>query len=215
MSAPFASRDETSTAPAGAAPNGSRAARLAVLAILAWLAWSAFHDELGYLPLLGDIDLAIHEAGHIVFMPFGRTMMILGGSLFQVAFPLVFAAYFLWPRFTYRARDVYASMICVWWSALNLLSVAIYCGDSRAGRLILLDGSTAQDGDSHDWKNLLKIWNALDQDTIIARRMRAVAVLMCCGSLIVAAWSVFGRDARAGESADAMSSPSTTPATPA
>ncbi|HMI46342.1 MAG TPA: hypothetical protein VK491_09285, partial [Gemmatimonadaceae bacterium] len=70
-------------------------ARLALAVLLAWLAWGAFRDELGYVPLLGDIDLAIHEFGHMLFMPFGipflgRTMVILGGSLTQVAFPLLF-----------------------------------------------------------------------------------------------------------------------------
>ena len=61
-------------------------ARLALAGVLAWLAWIAFRDELGYVPLLSDIDLAIHEFGHMLFMPFGiqflgSTMMILGGSL--------------------------------------------------------------------------------------------------------------------------------------
>src|SRR4051812_26131729 len=46
-------------------------ARLALAALLTWLAYSAFHDADGYVPLLGDIDLAIHEFGHMLFMPFG------------------------------------------------------------------------------------------------------------------------------------------------
>ena len=33
-------------------------ARLALVAVLAWLAWVAFRDELGYVPLLSDIDFA-------------------------------------------------------------------------------------------------------------------------------------------------------------
>ena len=61
-----------------------RYARLALAGVLALLAWSAFRGESGYVPLLGDIDLAIHEFGHMLFMPFGipilgRTMVILGG----------------------------------------------------------------------------------------------------------------------------------------
>jgi hypothetical protein len=168
-------------------------ARLALVVILAWLAWGAFRDELGYVPLLGDIDLAIHEFGHMLFMPFGipflgRTMVILGGSLTQVAFPLLFVGYFL-RKVDGRRRDVFAATICLWWSSINLLDVAIYCADSRAGELMLLDGLTGKESDGHDWNNLLTGWGLLDQDTVIARWMRATAALVCIASLAVAVWS--------------------------
>ena len=169
-------------------------ARLALAVLLAWLAWSAFRDELGYVPLLSDIDLAIHEFGHMLFMPFGiqflgSTMMILGGSLTQVVFPLLFFGYFLRKRDDGPRRDVFAAMVCLWWSGINLLSVAIYCADSRAGQLMLIDGSTGQESDGHDWNNLLGRWGLLQHDTGIARGMRAIAWLVCVGSIIVAVWS--------------------------
>jgi hypothetical protein len=167
-----------------------RYARIAFVVVLALLAWSAFHDEYGTVPLLGDVDTAVHEFGHMLFMPFGiailgRTMVILGGSLTQVAFPLVFAGYFLYQR-PEKQRDVFAAMVCVWWSAMNLLSVAIYCADSRAGRLMLLDGLTGQESDGHDWYNLLDGWGLLEHDMAIARWMRAVAWLACVASLLIA-----------------------------
>jgi len=159
-------------------------ARLALAAVLAWLALVAFRDADGYVPLLSDIDLAIHEFGHMLFMPFGiqflgSTMMILGGSLTQVALPLLFFGYFLRKLGDGRRRDVFAAMVCLWWSAINLLSVAIYCADSRAGQLMLLDGLTGQESDGHDWNNLLTRWGLLEHDTAIARYMRAIAWLVC------------------------------------
>ena len=168
-------------------------ARMALVAVLAWLAWGAFRDELGYVPLLGDIDLAIHEFGHMLFMPFGiqflgSTMMILGGSLTQVAFPLVFFGYFMRKQGDGRRRDLFAAMVCLWWSAINLLEVAIYCADSRAGKLMLLDGLTGQESDGHDWYNLLTRWGLLEHDTAIARWMRAIAFVVCVGSIGVAVW---------------------------
>ena len=168
--------------------------RLALAVVLALLAWSAFRNELGYIPLLSDIDLAIHEFGHMLFMPFGiqflgSTMMILGGSLTQVAFPLIFFGYFLRKQGDARRRDVFAAMVCLWWSGINLLSVAIYCADSRAGQLMLIDGSTGQESDGHDWNNLLTRWGLLEHDTVIARWMRAIAWLVCVASIIVAVWS--------------------------
>jgi hypothetical protein len=169
-------------------------ARLALVALLALLAWSAFRDELGYVPLLSEIDLAIHEFGHMLFMPFGipvlgRTMVIIGGSLTQVAFPLLFVGYFLRKREGGRRRDAFAAMVCLWWSAINLLDVAIYCADSRAGELMLLDGLTGKESDGHDWYNLLTGWGLLEQDTVIARWMRAVAALVCIVSIALAVWS--------------------------
>jgi hypothetical protein len=173
---------------------GRRHLRLALVTLLAWLGVSAFRDPLGVVPLLSDIDLAIHEFGHMLFMPFGipilgRTMVILGGSLTQVAFPLIFVGYFLQKREDSQRRDAYAAMVCLWWSAINLLSVAIYCADSRAGRLMLLDGSTGQESDGHDWYNLLSHWGLLDHDLVIAHWMRGVAGLVCAGALSVACWN--------------------------
>ena len=169
-------------------------ARVALAAVLASFAWVAFRDELGYIPLLSDIDLVIHEFGHMLFMPFGiqflgSTMVILGGSLTQVAFPLIFFGYFWRKREDGRRRDLFAAMVCLWWSGINLLSIAIYCADSRAGQLMLLDGSTGQESDGHDWNNLLTRWGLLEHDTAIARWMRAIAWLVCVGSIIVAFWS--------------------------
>jgi hypothetical protein len=172
--------------------------RLALAVLLALLAWSAFRNEYGYIPLLSDIDLAIHEFGHMLFMPFGiqflgNTMMILGGSLTQVAFPLIFFGYFLRKHDDAPRRDVFAAMVCLWWSGINLLSVAIYCADSRAGQLMLIDGSTGQESDGHDWNNLLTRWGLLEHDTAIARWMRAVAWLVCFASIIVAVLSELQR----------------------
>jgi hypothetical protein len=176
-----------------AAIAGQRYARLALVVLLALLAWSAFRDEYGAVPILGDVDTAVHEFGHMLFMPFGipilgRTMVILGGSLTQVVFPLVFFGYFMSQR-QKKQRDTFAAMTCLWWSSINLLSVAVYCADSRAGKLMLLDGLTGQESDGHDWYNLLDGWGLLEHDTQIARWMRAIAWLMCVGSIAIAIWS--------------------------
>ena len=178
--------------------NAQRYARLVLAGVLALLAWSAFRDEYGTVPLLSDVSLAIHEFGHMLFMPFGipilgQTMVILGGSLTEVAFPLLFVGYFLRKREDGRRRDVFAAMVCLWWSGINLLSVAIYCADARAGEMMLLDGLTGKESDGHDWYNLLNGWGLLEQDTVIARWMRAIAFLVCVTSINVAVWSELQR----------------------
>ena len=55
---------------------------------------------------------------------------------------------------------------------------------------MLLDGLTGKESDGHDWNNLLTRWGLLDQDTAIARWMRAIAALVCVASLGIALWSV-------------------------
>ena len=50
----------------------------------------------GYNPpfalfVLDTVNLFIHEAGHLFFKPFGMTIYILGGSVFQVLLPLTLA----------------------------------------------------------------------------------------------------------------------------
>ena len=168
--------------------------RLAFATLLAWLTWGAFHDAYGNVPILSDVSTAIHEFGHMLFMPFGipilgTTMVILGGSLTEVAFPLLFVGYFLRKREDGRRRDVFAAMVCLWWSGIGLLATAIYCADSRAGKLMLLDGLTGQESEGHDWYNLLDRWGLLEHDTQIARWMRMIAFLMCVASLAIAAWT--------------------------
>jgi hypothetical protein len=54
---------------------------------------------------------------------------------------------------------------------------------------MLIDGSTGQESDGHDWNNLLTRWGLLQHDTGIARGMRAIAWLVCVGSIIVAVWA--------------------------
>jgi hypothetical protein len=174
-------------------PQLGRWGRIAITVVLALMARHAFADEYGYIPLIGDVDTAIHEFGHYLFMPFGRMMMILGGSLFQVVFPLIFMGYFLRPS----KRDVHAATVCLWWVSINLLGVAIYMADSRAGKLMLLNGLTGQDSDAHDWWNLFTMWGRLSQDTIIAARVRGVAVLACLASIILGLWTAWFNDAPA------------------
>jgi hypothetical protein len=196
MSAPSlpAARDAT--------PNPQQWARLVLTLALVPLAWKAFHDEYGVVPLLSDIDLAIHEFGHMLFMPFGipvlgQTMVILGGSLTQIAFPLLFVAYFLRRQDDGRRRDPHAAMVCLWWASINVLGVAIYAADARAGQLMLLTGQTGQESDAHDWYNLFARWGMLNRDTIIAGRMRVVAVVLCTVSIVAGAYAALSKPAPA------------------
>ena len=116
---------------------------------------------------LDDLNLAVHEAGHLVFSAFGETMTILGGSLFQVIVPAVFVGYFA------RTRQRYAAAVTMAWVGVSLLNVSRYIGDARAQQLPLLGGEDS----IHDWWYLLINWDLLPSDLVIARWVHFLGVV--------------------------------------
>jgi hypothetical protein len=118
--------------------------------------------------MLDDIDLAIHEAGHIVFMPFGEFMMVLGGSLFQVLVPAIFVAYFA------RAKQWYSALFVCLWVGQSCFNVSYYIADARAHELPLLTG----DPTSHDWTWLLIQLKLLNHDVDIGNAVRIFGLLL-------------------------------------
>ncbi len=125
-------------------------------------------------------NLVFHEAGHVLFMPFGRFMTVLGGSLFQFALPLVLAIAFL------RQRNSFGAAVCTWWAGENLLDVAPYIADARALTLVLLGGRTGAEVQGHDWEYLLATLGWMRFDRAIGLGAHRLGLLMMIGAL---AWS--------------------------
>ena len=117
--------------------------------------------------LLDDVNLAIHEAGHVFFQPLGDHLVVLGGSLLQVLVPFAFVAYFL------LRREVFSASVVAAWGAASLHNVARYIADARAQELPLLGGENT----IHDWWYLLTEWDALPHDLAIARWVRMASAL--------------------------------------
>lgn len=135
---------------------------LGIAAAYAAVRW--FNPE--HWDLLDDLNLAVHEAGHLVFQPFGEPVLTLGGSLFQVIVPLTFVIHFL------RSGQRFAGWFTMNWVGINLLNVATYVGDARAQALPLLGGENTV----HDWWYLLTAWELLANDTALAFSLRLAAV---------------------------------------
>jgi hypothetical protein len=115
------------------------------------------HDVLvgGYPPIsdsfMHDVNLVFHEAGHVIFMPFGRFITVLGGTLNQLLIPFVVLC-----AFVLKTRDTFGATIGLWWLSQSFMDAAPYINDARAGRLILLGGTTGRDQPGyHDWTNIL------------------------------------------------------------
>ena len=112
--------------------------------------------------LLDAVDLAIHETGHLVFAPFGEFLGFLGGTLFQLAFPIAFVVYF------WRRADRHAATVALWWVAQNCWNVSVYIADARAQELPLVGGG------EHDWAYLLGRLGWLAYDRSLALDMRLI-----------------------------------------
>jgi hypothetical protein len=136
-----------------------------------WCAWSLqWH-------FIDGVNLLIHEAGHVVFRPFGEVMMIAGGSFFQVLLPAVFVGYFIW------AKKYFSAALVLFWVGESILYVAIYAGDSMALQLPLVGGEDV----IHDWNYLLGRYGMLKQTAQVAGLIRFVGTLTILAGVV---WSI-------------------------
>jgi ribosomal protein L40E len=171
-----AARDRAADVLAGPA----RIARTAGLLLLLWWTWQFARlgvDESTADSLLHLPDLVFHEAGHVLFGFFGRFLAVLGGSLFQVVFPLVFAVAFL------RQKNPFAAAVCTWWAGQNLVDVAPYIADARALQLVLLGGHTGAEVEGHDWEYILTTLGWAHLDTTIGLWTERAGIFVMAGSI--------------------------------
>lgn len=127
----------------------------------------------GWFPLLDSANLAVHEAGHPLVSIFSARATVYGGTLFQLAFPLVVALHF------YRAANASGMAASIVWLGENLFNIARYMADART-RLLPLAGNG-----EHDWAEIFSRWGALHLDIRIANVTRGIGLILVVGA---AAW---------------------------
>jgi hypothetical protein len=150
--------------------------------LLAYLTYAGLRygvDE-DYRSWFSGITLAFHEMGHLLFVPFGNTMHLLGGSLLQIAVPLI-AALYLW----LRQGDFFGLAVGGGWLSFSLWELAIYVFDARREKLALVGFS---DDPQHDWSTLLTRWHVLNYGDHFAWLIRIVAVLTWAAAIALGAW---------------------------
>ena len=152
------------------------------LVLLFWFAWILIRHlaDPMYSSILGNLNLGVHELGHLLFMPFGRFLCTLGGTLLQCSLPL-FGIYNF-----YREGDYFAILLCFGWLSDNLFDVARYVADARALELPLVNlfGGSVE----HDWNVLLGSMGILQFDTTIAFLIKCAAVLLMLLCLGLGGW---------------------------
>ena len=138
-------------------------------ALVVALAWATFATH-GWIPILSPFDLVVHEIGHVLFVWAPTLLMQMGGSITQVALPLVIAACFWW------RRDDFAVIVLLAWAAESLNNVSIYVADAQDMVLALVgdDGS----GAGHDWHNILGTLGRLESTDAIANAVRTASVCL-------------------------------------
>ena len=155
---------------------------LAVLAALTWRFARVPLDPRVMDSFLHLPNLVFHEAGHVLLLPFGRFLSVLGGSLFQLAIPLVCAGTFL-----RQQENPFAAAVCTWWAGQNLVDLAPYIADARRLQLPLLGGVTGAEVEGHDWEYLLTTLGWLHLDVTLGRAAHFAGVVIMLASV---AWAV-------------------------
>ena len=114
------------------------------------------------------VDLPIHETGHLIFRPFGEFIMIAGGSIFQIIFPLIFFGYFIW-KYKY-----YSAAIVLFWVGQSIINVYVYAQDAITMQLMLTSGMTGSEGGFHDWNYMLSHLGLIGSTKTIAGLIRVI-----------------------------------------
>ena len=133
---------------------------------------------------LDGVDLAFHEAGHIVFSPFGQTLHVLGGTMLQLFIPALLAGYFLF------RRGPCSAAVCLWWLGQNLLNVSVYMADAREMKLDLVGGG------EHDWTQIFYQFGLLGEGSVraVSACTHHLGVLvMLASAAAIAAYGLFPR----------------------
>ena len=129
-----------------------------------------------------EVDLPIHEFGHVLFRPFGQWMMYLGGSLFQCLLPALIGVAFIW-----KMRNPFGAAFCLWWTAENVLDVAPYIYDAKLMALPLVGEWNDEVAElhvlRHDWHNILLPLGAVNSAWALGNAAHFIGA-----SLMVLSW---------------------------
>jgi hypothetical protein len=151
--------------------------------LTAWLVFyslfllHALTDDDGFL-VIDHVNLIVHEAGHLLFGWFGRTLGLWGGTLMELLAPAALAVYFA------LHRQTSAVAFTAFFFFENLLYISVYMADARAQNLPLVTVGDPEMG-GHDWFLIFAQLGLLRQDRAIAG---AVRVLGWLGMLAAMGW---------------------------
>ncbi len=133
-----------------------------------------------YRSWFSGLTLALHELGHLLFHFFGHTLMLLGGSITQLAAPLLAALYLL-----LRQRDWFGFAVGQAWLAFSTWELATYVDDANREQLPLVSMGGVPE---HDWSTLLTQWRLLNHAQTLASLTRLSALLLWATAMALTGW---------------------------
>jgi hypothetical protein len=151
-------------------------------AVFGWLLFYAAFllyaatNHTGFL-LIDNVNLVVHEGGHLLFGWFGATLGLWGGTLLQWLVPALLVTYFI------VQRQIAGACFCLVMLFENFLYTATYMADARVQVLDLV--SVGESDSPHDWFNIFSNLGVLQHDTQIAAVVRTLGWL---GMIATVAW---------------------------
>ena len=160
-----------------ASPRLTSSARVGLVVLLAGYGFiiARSPDE---FRLIENVDLAIHETGHLVFGFFGEFVGFSGGTLLQLIVPITFFGYFRYHG------DRFAASVVLWWVAQNLWNISVYVKDARSQLLPLVGGG------EHDWAYLLGNMGLLERDQGVGQTVFLLGLLVFIASIVWSAMNI-------------------------
>jgi hypothetical protein len=130
---------------------------------------------------LHRVNLIFHEAGHLLFSPFGWFMTKLGGTLGQLLMPVVVMLTFL-----IKSKNNFGASVGLWWLGQSFMECAPYIDDAYNQQLVLLGGVTGADRPGyHDWNAMLIDIGKLESHREIATTFDTTGTILM---LMAIAW---------------------------
>ena len=120
-----------------------------------------------------NVDFVFHEAGHLVFQPFGELLFHLGGTLMQLLLPTAALLHLA------KRQQYFSASQVLYWLGENWINISIYARDARNRALPLHGG----DAVTHDWSEILLITGGLHYDHVIGNTFFAIGVLCTLAAL--------------------------------
>jgi hypothetical protein len=150
-----------------------------LLAYLVYIVIRSLNDY-EYWTIFGGLTLGVHEGGHVLFSPLGDLLEVAGGSITQIAVPIIVALAFL------RQREYFGISVALAWLSMSLTNLATYIGDARNQDLPLV--SMGSGDPIHDWHYLLAHYGMLGDDRALARFTTCLSVLSLILAVALGAW---------------------------
>jgi hypothetical protein len=128
---------------------------------------------------LDEVNLLMHESGHVFFGSGGELVSALGGTAMQLIIPAAICGYFVYKK------DKTGLSFGIFWLGQNLVNIGVYVKDARTKLLPLVNGGT------HDWDIILSKLNLLKLDSFLGNLVQTIGYLAMLAAIIMIGLWIF------------------------